>query len=112
MSKFKRRNTVVNLDIEGNVFTVDFGVDGIQGILSDVAKKTSAADTAYPEIEDAKERWRKVSEEQKTIMKGAINELLQDKTASEKIFAEDNTEIFIADVYTFIIKEYTEIARA
>lgn len=112
MSKFKKRDVLVKMDIEGNSFIVDFGLDGIRGIIADTAEKVSAAESAYEEIEDTRQRIEKITEAQKIIVKGAINELLQDETASEKIFAQDNTEVFISDVYDYIVREYTQAAKA
>ena len=108
MSKFERRNTIVELDIEGNIFYVDFGRDGILAIIEDTAQKVSEAEKGHKEIKDTKKRMAANESDGKTIVKEAINDLLQDENASEKIFAKDNTTAFIADVYNFINKEFCD----
>lgn len=104
-SKFIKKNRKVDLDIDGHVFTADFSRDEIPSIIKGMNDKTTEIEERFKGEKNAD---TKVLEEEKKLFKGVINELLQNETAADVIFQEDDTAIYHADVYTFLVEEYTK----
>lgn len=108
-SKFVRRNTIVELKIEGRNFRVDFGRDEVPGILGDTNDRLEKLEKQYDDIEDIRERRTVIDSAQKKVIEAAIDELLQNPKASADIFAEDQSSLFHADVYTYITGAYADM---
>lgn len=104
-SKFIKKNRKVDLDIDGHVFTVDFSRDEIPSVIKGMNDKTMEIEERFKGEKNADQ---KILEEEKKLFKGVINELLQNETAADVIFQEDDTAIYHADVYTFLVEEYTK----
>lgn len=112
MAEFKKRETKHTLNIEGHVFTVDFSRDDIVTILEKVNQDTQKVDKKHGKVSDAAERRQKILEDEKKIFFQAINELLEDETASDVLFAEDRSEFYISEVYLYIAREYAEFRQS
>ncbi len=109
MNRFQKRQTVREVEILGNTYEVDFGRDEILLILQRQQDATIQADAKDRGDLSAEDKLRERIQEQKEIFEIAINDILGVPTASEQIFAEDNTSIFHADVFTFLSQKYTEV---
>ena len=110
-SKFIKRNTKVTLDINEHIFTVDFGRDNLAAVFAELSAQVKAIETKYKDDIDHRKRGEKVLNEQKRLFKAAINEILQDNTASDILFQEDDSGVYHADIYTFLVDEYTKSVR-
>lgn len=108
MKKFTKRNTVVELDINGDVFSVNFARDDIPSIFALVSEEVIAIGKTYETVTDIGKRTEQVNTEQKLLFKEAINDFLQDNTASERIFKDDNSAYYHAEVYNFLVQQYAE----
>lgn len=112
MKKFVKRNTVVELDINGNLFFVDFGRDEIPLVFQKVAKEEDGINKKEKAKVDTLEYLEAIQRKGKQMFKEAINEILQDNMASERIFQEDDSSIFIGDVYMYLAEVYAYVRNA
>lgn len=110
-NKFVRRNTKVELDIEGNLFTVDFGRDGIPRIVADLHEGVKAIESQLQGVTDPVKQEEMGLEKTKALFRKAINALLEDDTASDRIFKNDDSSSFHGDVYTFLVEEYAKMVN-
>lgn len=111
MAEFKKRSVVATIRIEGEEFTTDFGRDVLSYLPKTVLSKVNKLEAEHTDIEDEDERYEKILQEEKAVFKDAINILLDDETASDRLFAEDDSSLFLSDVYTYIIEEYTALMQ-
>ena len=110
MSKFVKSSKIVELDILGNVYKVDFSKDETVKYFGEAAGKIEKLKEEIGTKEDLsyEEKFNQIFEESKNIYKDSINSILGDTEASTKIFAEDDTMSFIEDVYVYITAEYSK----
>ena len=107
MQKFTRRNTMRTLEIEGNIFEVDFGRDEISLAIKKLEVDAVAVQEAFNNITDVGKREQAIIAEQKRLYRETIDCILG-VGASEKIFRDGDSQVFYADVYLFIVKGFTD----
>lgn len=112
MNKFVKRTTVRDIEIAGNKFEVDFGKDHIRFVFQRVAEESQNVVNAIEKGLSPEDEYNAVVEANKKIFEKAINDIIGDIGASEKIFQEDKSAVFHADVYTFLVEQFMEVINA
>lgn len=112
MKKFVKRDTVREVEIANNKFKVDFGKDHIRFVFQRVAEESQNVANAIEKGLSPEDEYNAVVEANKKIFEKAINDIIGEITASEKIFAEDKSAVFHADVYTFLVEQFMEVINA
>lgn len=112
MKKFVKRTTVRDIEIADNKFNVDFGKDHIRFVFQRVAEESQNVANTVEKGLSPEDEYNAVVEANKKIFEKAINDIIGDITASEKIFQEDKSAVFHADVYTFLVEQFMEVINA
>lgn len=107
-SKFEKRNTIVELEIEVNTWTVDMAEDRVGLALTTATMEIGAIQKAAGmTAKDAE----KSMEKMKVAYEKGINAILDDPEASKKIFVEDSSVSYHDDIFLFIQSEFERVAN-
>ncbi len=109
MDKFVKRNTVREIEIFGNTYSVDFGKDEIPFIIKQVQRDNTDVTATISKDLTPQKQFEEALEAGKKIFKQAINDIIGNPKAAEQIFKEDNSAALHGDIYTFLVNQHIEV---
>lgn len=111
MATFQKRETVKEIKILEQWYSVDFGKDSIALVLRRVQEELENIEEKERGSLGQAECFADMMKEEKTLLKKAIGEILGDPEGVSHIFAADDTVVMHRDVYTFLVAEYIQVMR-
>lgn len=110
-NKFVRRNTKVELDMEGNLFTVDFGRDEIPLALTEAERCVEKINKQYANEGTSLEANKTYLQELKVVARNLINTILDDAAAVNQLFAEEDSFAYHTDIVQFLTAQYEDFTN-
>ncbi|UWD43268.1 hypothetical protein NYU56_18460 (plasmid) [Clostridioides difficile] len=107
--KFERKNSIRDMEILGEKFEVDFSRDEIAIVLAEVSDNMTNIEKGL-DIEEGtiKRATTEILEKLKEEARRGINIILNDDTACERIFKDNNSMALHEEVYDFLVTQYSK----
>jgi hypothetical protein len=111
MSTFLKRETKREISILGQKYTVDFGRDHLAFIFKRVQVELGQIEKKDRGNLGQEECFYEMQNEEKVVLKRAIEEILDCQKEKVFIFKKDDTIVFHRDIYTYLVEEYIDVMK-
>lgn len=111
MSTFLKRETKREISILGQNYTVDFGRDHLAFIFKSVQVALEKIEKKDPGDLDQEECFNEMQDEEKAVLKRAIEEILDCPKEVNSIFKGEDTIVLHRDIYTYLVEEYLDVMK-
>lgn len=111
MGTFLKRETKREISILGQKYTVDFGRDHLAFIFKRVQVELGQIEKKDRGDLGQEACFYEMQNEEKAVLKGAIEEILDCSNEELSIFEDEDTIVLHRDVYTYLVEEYIDVMK-
>lgn len=111
MDTFLKRETKREIFILGQKYTVDFGRDHLAFIFKRVQVELGQIEKKDRGDLGQEACLYEMQNEEKAVLKGAIEEILDCSNEELSIFEDDDTIVLHRDIYTYLVEEYINVMK-
>ncbi|WP_312060072.1 hypothetical protein [Anaerotignum sp.] len=111
MGTFLKRETKREIFILGHKYTVDFGRDHLAFIFKRVQVELGQIEKKDRGDLGQEVCFYEMQNEEKAVLKGAIEEILDCSNEELSIFEDEDTIVLHRDIYTYLVEEYINVMK-